>query len=379
MKEPQGKGLSFAKRMYLPRAVGTGLGFFCVMIGIWPLQPAWWTWALLLAHGFVWPHLAFQWARLSSQPFRTEQRSLVCDGFFGGCWAGVMGLNPLPSVIILSMIAMDKIAAGGVHMLVKTVLTQALGIGLGLWLYAPPLLPETTQAQMLACLPILLVYPMAIGLICYQVTAQLTAHKRALAQLSKTDSLTGLINHGAWKDLLLVAFQRCHASGQVNNLALIDIDHFKQINDSYGHLVGDGILRLVGDNLSSHLRKSDPVARYGGDEFCVMLPDTTPEQALEVLERLRQAIDAYRVPDLPQLTLSLSIGIAPFDRCLATPDSWLHAADMALYQAKSAGRNQIVLAPGAQHGCGAESLQGLPASGGTMPRTAGQTENRSAR
>ncbi|HGA2316836.1 TPA: diguanylate cyclase [Pseudomonas putida] len=344
MNERRGKGLSFAKRMHIPRAIGTGLGFFCVMIGIAPLEPGLWVWVVLAAHGFVWPHLAYLIARSSAQPFRAEQRNLIFDGFAGGCWAGAMGLNPLPSVIILSMIAMDKIAAGGWHMLFKTLLAQTIGIGLGLWLYAPPLFPQTSQAQMLACLPILLIYPMAIGMICYQVTVQLAQHKRALARLSETDSLTGLSNHGAWQNLLLREFGRCRGSLASSHLALIDIDHFKLINDRHGHLVGDNILRVLSATLSLHLRKRDPAARYGGDEFCVMLPDTTADQAMEILERLRRAVEAFRDPALPQLSLSVSIGVAPFGAGLANAEAWLHAADMALYAAKSAGRNRIMLA-----------------------------------
>ncbi|HAB02672.1 MAG TPA: diguanylate cyclase AdrA [Pseudomonas sp.] len=348
MNERRGRGLSFAKRMYLPRAIGLGLGFFCVLIGIYPLQPSGWIWALLIGHGFVWPHLAYLIARGSAQPFRAEQRNLLFDGFSGGCWAGVMGLNPLPSVIILSMIAMDKIAAGGWRMLVKTLIMQATGIALGLWLYAPPLFPQTTQAQVLACLPILLIYPMAVGMVCYQVTVQLTRHKRALARLSETDSLTGLSNHGAWKGMLLREFARCQANAASSYLALIDIDHFKQINDRHGHLVGDNILRVISASLSLHVRKRDVAARYGGDEFCVMLPDTNAEQALEILERLRQAIEAFRDAALPQLALTVSIGVAPYRSDLTDAEAWLHAADMALYQAKSAGRNCLVVAAAAR-------------------------------
>ena len=344
MNERRGKGLSFAKRMHVPRAIGTGLGFFCVMIGIAPLEPSGWVWGLLAVHGFVWPHLAYLISRVSLHPFRAEQRNLIFDGFAGGCWAGVMGLNPLPSVIILSMIAMDKIAAGGWHMLFKTLLAQLAGIGLGIWLYAPALFPQTSQAQMLACLPILLIYPMAIGMTCYQVTVQLAQHKRALAHLSQTDSLTGLSNHGPWQSMLLREFRRCQANGAKSYLALLDIDHFKQINDRHGHLVGDNILRVISASLTLHLRKSDPAARYGGDEFCVMLPDTSAEQAIAILERLRQAIEAFHDPALPQLSLTLSIGIAPFDAELVNAEAWLHAADMALYAAKHAGRNCIVLA-----------------------------------
>lgn len=344
MHQPTGKGLSFARRMYLPRAVGTGLGFFCVLVGIWPMHPQPHVWLLLLAHGFVWPHLAFQIARFSGNAFRAEQRNLVFDGFAGGCWAGVMGLNPLPSVIILSMIAMDKIAAGGWHMLFKTLAAQALGIAVGVWLYAPPLFPETSQQQMLACLPILLIYPMAIGLICYRVTVQLGQHKRALARLSQTDSLTGLTNHGAWKDLLLREFEQCRRQAVATHLALIDVDHFKHINDSHGHLVGDDILRMISASLGAQLRKRDPMARYGGDEFCVLLPDTSSAQAEEILERLRQAVEDFRDPHLAQLRVTLSIGVVPYSAALINADAWLHAADMALYEAKRAGRNRIVLA-----------------------------------
>lgn len=330
--------------MYLPRAVGTGLGFFCVAIGIWPLETAWWAWTLLFSHAFVWPHLAFHLARKARKPFAVEQRNLLFDGLAGGFWAGAMGLNPLPSVIILSMIAMDKIAAGGWPMLYKTLLMQALGIAAGLLLFAPPLFPATSHAQMLGCLPILLIYPMAIGMVFYRVTEQLAKHKRTLARLSQTDSLTGLINHGAWKDLLLSEFTRCRGSDRQISMALIDIDHFKQINDRFGHLVGDAILRTVSTTLTTHLRKTDLVGRYGGDEFCVILPDTNAAQAVEILERLRRAVNGFEYPGLPQLSLSLSIGIASYGPHLAAPDMWLHEADMALYDAKSAGRNTVTVA-----------------------------------
>jgi diguanylate cyclase len=345
MTQKPRKGLSFARRMYLPRAVGTGMGFFCVAVGIWPMSAPWWQWALLVAHAFIWPHLAYQLARLARDPYRTEQRSLLVDGFAGGCWVGVMGLNPLPSVIILSMIAMDKIAAGGWPLLIRTLFAQVAGIGLCLWLLEPPLLPATTQGQMLGCLPILLIYPMAIGLICFRVTEQLGQHKRTLARLSRTDSLTGLTNHGAWKDLLQREFVRCQRSPHSNCMALIDIDYFKQINDTYGHLVGDEILRTVSGALSGLLRKSDKVGRYGGDEFCVILPDTTLAQAKDVLERLRDGVNGWRDPQREELSLSLSIGIAAHGPHLQHPEEWLHAADMALYEAKNAGRNCLAVAP----------------------------------
>ena len=347
MTAPARKGLSFVKRMYMPRVVGTGLGFFCVAIGIWPLDPPWWIWALMFTQAFAWPHLAFLIGRNAREPFRVEQRSLLFDALAGGFWAAAMGLNPLPSVIILSMIIMDKVAAGGWPMLLRTVLMQALGIAVGLALLDAPLFPATSHAQMLGCLPVLVAYPMAIGMMYNRVTRQLAQHKRILARLSQTDSLTGLINHGAWKDLLLREFSRAQGGDRHNSMALIDIDHFKRINDTYGHLVGDAVLRTVSKTLSSHLRKTDLVGRYGGDEFCVLLPDTTASQALDILERLRRIVNEFAYPGLPQLSLSLSIGIATYGQHLTAPDMWLHEADMALYDAKNAGRNTVNVAKSA--------------------------------
>ena len=358
MSRTRVKGLSFARRMYVPRTIGSTLGFVCVVAALAPQYPQWWGWVLIGLHGLAWPHIAYLLARCSKDAYHTEQRSLVIDGLAGGFWVGAIGLNPLPSVVILSMILMDKMAAGGPLMLVKIVTGQVCGGVLGYWLLTPELFPPTTTAQIYACLPLLLVYPMSVSYISYLLGVQLGEHKRALARLSQTDGLTGLTNHGAWKAILAKEYDRCRAGHGVTTLALIDIDHFKRINDNHGHLVGDSILRVISTLLTRHLGTTELLGRYGGDEFCVLLPGVTAECAAERLEPLRESVALYRDPLLPELQLTLSIGVAAFQPNLSCAEAWLHEADMTLYCAKRAGRNRIALAGSTPASLPTRPLQG---------------------
>jgi len=244
---------------------------------------------------------------------------------------------------------MNNIAAGGPRLFLVGSAGQMAGALLGWFIFMPELFPAITQVQVYACLPMLVIYPMAIGLVCYRVALQLSKSKKALEKLSTTDSLTGLMNHGAWKDLLTLEFNNCQTLNRQNSVALIDIDHFKTINDTYGHIIGDNVLKQLSGVLSAGLRETDLAGRYGGDEFCVILPDTTLAQATDILERLRRTVHEHTHSALPDLKLSLSIGIAPYGSHLSDAGMWLHEADMALYDAKSTGRNRVTSArPGAR-------------------------------
>jgi diguanylate cyclase len=187
----------------------------------------------------------------------------------------------------------------------------------------------------------LTLYPMALGMVCYRLAIKLSEHKRALSALSRTDSLTGLLNHGSWKDLLHLKFHKCQQQHGNATIALIDIDHFKQINDSYGHIIGDQVLRQLSLELRRNLRANDLAGRYGGDEFCVILPDMPMEQAAQVMERMREVFSNYRNPEIPELRVSLSIGLASFQSTFTDAAMWLNAADRALYAAKDTGRNRV--------------------------------------
>ena len=156
-----------------------------------------------------------------------------------------------------------------------------------------------------------------------------------------------MLNHGAWKDLLLVKYQKCKQQKAHAVIALIDIDHFKTINDTFGHVVGDCVLRQLSAELRRNLRECDQAGRYGGDEFCVILPGTSEAQACQIMERLREQVSGYRNAQLPHLRISLSIGLSPFNASLESPEHWLQEADKALYTAKHAGRDRVNFAGGA--------------------------------
>lgn len=335
------KGLSFARRMYLPRSIGLGIGFFAVAAALYPSHPPIWMWIAMIVHGYGWPHMAYQLAKRSRQPYAAERRNLIYDSLGGGFWAGAMGISPLPTVTVLSMMAMNNIASGGLRLFVLGLLAQVAGALVAYKMFLPALFPHVTQLQVFACLPMLVIYPMAIGLVCYRVAVQLSRSKKALEKLSTTDSLTGLMNHGAWKDRLALEFNKCQKHNRQHSVALIDIDHFKTINDTYGHITGDNVLKQLSNALSASLRQTDLAGRYGGDEFCVILPDTSLTQAIEILERLRRTVHEHAHSALPDLKLSLSIGVAAYGTHQTDAGLWLHEADMALYDAKSAGRNRV--------------------------------------
>jgi diguanylate cyclase len=185
-------------------------------------------------------------------------------------------------------------------------------------------------------------YPLALGWICFRQAHMLGRQKRELLALSRTDSLTGLLNHGAWKDRLDVEFQRCQRQQQGGAIALIDIDHFKTINDTYGHVAGDIVLRQLSKMLKQNLRAADVVGRYGGDEFCVILPDLPLNSAAAAMDALRDRFATLGYEQSPALKVSLSIGLAAFNPAHTDATLWLNDADQALYEAKSTGRNRVI-------------------------------------
>ncbi|MDZ3995833.1 diguanylate cyclase [Pseudomonas sp. Teo4] len=341
MDNRNGKGLTFVRRIYLPRIIGLGIGLFSVMAAIAPLSPPGWVWLLLLFNGLLWPHVAYHWALRSASPYKAEQRNLLLDSLMGGFWAAAMHFNPLPCVTVLSMMTMNNVAAGGKRMVLHGALAQVAGMILASALLGFGLQLDATSLQVYACLPMLTLYPLALGWVCFQLAIKLADHKRRLSALSLTDSLTGLLNHGAWKDLLQLRFQACRTLQVPAVIALIDVDHFKTINDTFGHVVGDCVLRQLSSELKRNLREDDQAGRYGGDEFCVILPATNEAQACQVMERLRERVGNYQNPQLPHLKISLSIGLAMFNTELESAENWLEQADKALYSAKRQGRNQV--------------------------------------
>ena len=125
---------------------------------------------------------------------------------------------------------------------------------------------------------------------------------------------------------------------------MVDIDQFKRLNDEFGHLLGDEVLRQVSSIFSQHLRKIDVVCRYGGEEFAILLSQTNSEYALRVAEKLRRVVENWQFPGVPR-SVTISAGTAIFPDHGENRDELVKAADAGLYAAKQAGRNRAVIAP----------------------------------
>lgn len=168
-----------------------------------------------------------------------------------------------------------------------------------------------------------------------------------LSRLSLTDSLTGVANRRHFDEVLDNEVKRSRRNQQPLSLILIDIDHFKQLNDHYGHLAGDECLRLFARLLAATItRTSDLVARYGGEEFAVVLPETNQQAAYAVAEKIRHEIEQTEFTHGQQrILMTASIGVVGYsDHEYKTVADLIAAADQALYAAKDNGRNRCVLA-----------------------------------
>lgn len=160
-------------------------------------------------------------------------------------------------------------------------------------------------------------------------------------QAARTDELTGLANRRDMHNRLAVEFARYQRSGRHFSVVLIDLDLFKRINDDFGHDAGDDVLRTFARLAREVIRQADTAARWGGEEFLILLPDTTLLQALALAERLRARIDQHRFVHHGQtLPVTISAGVCSISKAAGINDLLRHA-DLALYSAKEAGRNQI--------------------------------------
>ncbi|MCP3697390.1 MAG: sensor domain-containing diguanylate cyclase [Aliivibrio sp.] len=165
-----------------------------------------------------------------------------------------------------------------------------------------------------------------------------------LSNLSKTDGLTKLFNRTYWESCLKREFEQAIISGTTASVVIFDIDHFKRVNDTYGHAIGDVVIRNAADLLRKTSRNTDICGRYGGEEFTVILPATNAEQALYFSERLRKRVEKTQVKsDNVVINYNISVGICELSSDNDDYLTWLEMADKALYYSKEHGRNQSTI------------------------------------
>jgi diguanylate cyclase (GGDEF)-like protein len=180
------------------------------------------------------------------------------------------------------------------------------------------------------------------------------SHRHAqLVAAARVDAKTGLLNAVAWQREAMVELARASRTRTPAAVAMVDIDHFKAINDRHGHLTGDAVLAALAAAMRSLLRDYDLIGRFGGEEFSLLLPHTTAAEATQAAQRLRSRIARLTIPavtpDSEPVRVTVSIGVATVQSSRRDLDELLAAADAALYRAKAAGRNQVVVSGESDH------------------------------
>jgi len=335
------RDLLFARRVHRLRTLGLGLGAICVASVLWlhGAAPGWWLAAAL--NGLAWPHVALHVSLRAAEPRRAEVRNLTLDAALGGMWVAVMQFNLLPSVLLVTMLVIDKVGIGGARLLARTLASLAVGCAVTSALLGFPVDVATPMPVIVACLPFLVVYPLAISNVAYALARRVTEQNRRLEELGRTDVLTGLANRRQGFAVAEGELSRHFRTGRPVSLLILDVDRFKSINDRFGHPVGDAILRGVATVLRECCRATDTPARYGGDEFMLILPETDLAGAEEVAARIRRHLERMSFKQAPGLACTVSLGAAEANREIANIDAWIQRADAALYRAKDGGRDRF--------------------------------------
>jgi diguanylate cyclase (GGDEF)-like protein len=364
------RGLSFAATFAGFAAQMSGKGYSEVV------------WALLALQFLVYPHLLYWHACRAANPLRTELRHLPVDSALLGIWAGVIGL-PLwiTFTMYVSTTVNNTVSRGWRGALVSSGVFVAGA--LAMTLPGGPILPlpETDPIALALCVALLPLYLMAMGDISYYRNkklrearqnleqgelALLAANEALRAQLAEIDklhnqlreqanrdSLTGLWNRRYLDSTLERELSRCKREGRPLALLMMDLDHFKQVNDTYGHAGGDEVLKQLGALLATHARAEDVPCRYGGEEFTLLLPNMPLDAAVERAEMLRTTFAAMKIRfgDF-QITTTLSVGLAVYPEHGKLSDELTQRADRALYRAKVEGRNRVIVFDGSMAATG---------------------------
>ncbi len=360
------KPVHWAVRMnYRYRALSWAMVFLVIGSHLAVRETSPWVWAALVWQFLLYPHLVYWRARCAPDSLRAETHNLLIDAVLIGVWLAALGF-PLWIAGMLSIgIGMNLTVFRGVWGLVQALLALLLGAGLWMAVFGLRFEPDASLTTALLSITCQAVYLLMFSQGVYVRTIKLNETRLELRQSelalkhqiheiqvlqarlteqANRDPLTGLFNRRYLDATMARELARCQRESQVLCVILIDIDHFKRINDSHGHAVGDQVLKALAVLLEDGARASDVVCRYGGEEFLVLLPGMPLEAARERAEHYRAMAKASPlvVGDVV-LTVHLSIGIASFPLNAGDMRSLIVAADTALYYAKAAGRDRVMV------------------------------------
>lgn len=330
-----------ARRIYPFRVLGMALGGVAVAAVLRQHDAPVVAWAFLVFSSVLWPHLAYWLANFSADGDRAEIRNLLIDSAIAGALVPLMHFNLLPSTLIITLSTVDKISTGIRGLWLRSIPGLLLAGAAAAVLTGGAFAPTTTMPVLVACLPLLLIHTVAVSLSSSKLIRTIIRQNADLDRIHRIDTLTGLSGRGDWEEQAEKLLSERQGTDDNACILLIDVDHFKQVNDLHGHGAGDDILRLVAERLSEASRPRDRVGRIGGDEFAVLLPGTSKAEAEKVAERFRIAVETLQLQEYPDIQPTISIGVASEPLAQADLRGWLNSADNALYRAKNLGRNRV--------------------------------------
>ena len=329
------------RRVYPLRVLGMGLGGVVVGVVLWERNAGLAAWLCMAVICCVWPHVAHHLSRRSADPYRAEIRNLLVDSALAVVLVTLMHFNLLPSVLLVTLTMVDKITTGIRGLWARSLPGMAGAAVAGAAFNGFQWAPETSMPVILACLPVMVLHTLSVSLVSYRLIRRVSRQNQLLDELRRIDALTGLYDRGHWQEQAEATLRRHHATDEPACLVMLDIDHFKQINDQHGHTVGDEVLRALARIVLSNVRATDCAGRYGGDEFAIVLRGMHLDGATAVAHRIREQVQALQLHDMPGLQFTTSMGVATADHRHSSLRAWTNAADAELYQAKAAGRNRV--------------------------------------
>lgn len=333
------------KQIYLPRVLGMSLGALCIGAALWDQARPDWVWVVLFIGGFVWPHLAYLHSSRAKKPGHAEKFNLMTDAALTSFALYAIGFSIVLSAIGITLTAMNNLSVGGARLWAKGCFATLVGLMAGAAFLPWEFHPASSLLVQSATMLLVVIYLVAFAWTMWRMANNLQKSRDALHVLSQTDALSGLNNRGAFESALGEKFAALKAQHGETRMALlfIDMDHFKRINDESGHAAGDAVVRAMGVALRSEIREQDVAARYGGDEFAVLLDQADELAALAFLDRLKNRIHATVLYEKSATRLSWSTGVALFVASMPSPDAWVAQADAALYRVKQRERGGVDL------------------------------------
>ncbi|WP_347247179.1 diguanylate cyclase [Thermomonas sp.] len=321
------------------------MGILPAALVLHELHASWPSWAWIAVCGLLWPHLAFLKSHHSPDPSTSELHNFVIDSALAATLLPIMHFNLLPSALLLTVTTADKLNTGIRGLWWRSLLGALAALVIAIGISGLHFDIHTSTPVLLACLPLTMIHTLVVSASSYQLIRKVQKNNQALDELRRRDSLTGLQSRSHWQEMADQQLQR-HVAGHASTLLLIDVDSFKHINDTFGHIGGDDLLRGIAQVILDTLPPGSHAGRLGGDEFAVTLP-LPVSAAQDIAERIRAGIAALHFPADPKLSGSVSIGLAAPTQDCHNLRAWMELADRALYQAKADGRNRTQVAESA--------------------------------